>query len=275
MVTGESTSQQAVVGDAAPEHQFSSPYEFFILVLTVMSLCIMALELLPLDDAVSELLLHYQNAICVVFLVDFCANLWQAPTKRTYFIDQRGWLDLIGSIPTFGFFNLSGLLRLARLSRLFRILRVMRRQNQEQLLAEVLKNRGQYAVAVTLLVAFLVLVVSSIVVLMFESHSSAANITTGGDALWWAIVTLTTVGYGDKYPVTEGGRLTATFVMLAGVGIIGSLAGILSSLLVPPPPVQEKPVSPEPLTLGLEQELAAIRGELAALRASIEHVEHA
>jgi len=268
------SAQPAVVAAPPRKQQFSSPYEIFILLLTVMSLAIMALTLLPLDDAVDEMLLHYQNAICVVFLLDFAVNLWHAPTKRTYFIDQRGWLDLIGSIPTLGFSNLTGLLRLARLSRLFRIMRVMRRENQDALLADVLKNRGQYAGVVTLMLAFLVLVVSSIVVLMFESHASAANITTGGDALWWAIVTLTTVGYGDKYPVTEGGRFTAFVVMVAGVGIIGSLAGILSSVLVPPPAADQQPVNPDPSNLNLQQELAAIRGELAALRESIERVDH-
>jgi len=239
-----------------------------------MSLAIMVLALLPVDAAVSELLLRYQNAICVVFLIDFAVNLWRAPTKRTYFIDERGWLDLIGSIPTLGFSNLSGLLRLARLSRLFRILRVMKVQNQQALLADVLKNRGQYAGVVTLLLGFIVLVVSSIVILMFESNASTGNITTGGDAMWWSVVTLTTVGYGDKYPVTEGGRFVAFFVMIAGVGIIGSLAGILSSLLVPPPDTDPPNVSADPTNLGLQQELAAIRGELAALRESMQRVEH-
>ena len=85
------------------------------------------------------------------------------------------------------------------------------------------------------MLAFIVLTVASALVLQFESKSPDANITTGGDALWWAVVTITTVGYGDKYPVTAGGRVTAIFVMFAGVGIIGALASILSSVLVPAP----------------------------------------
>ena len=82
--------------------------------------------------------------------------------------------------------------------------------------------------------ALLVLVSSSLFVLQFESRSPDANITTGGDALWWSAVTITTVGYGDCFPVTTLGRLTGLFVMLAGVGIIGRLASILASLLVSP-----------------------------------------
>ena len=76
---------------------------------------------------------------------------------------------------------------------------------------------------------------SSIAVLQFESRSPNANIQTGGDALWWAVVTITTVGYGDFFPVTALGRLTGFVVMLAGVGIIGALASILASLLVTSP----------------------------------------
>ena len=76
--------------------------------------------------------------------------------------------------------------------------------------------------------------VSSVLILQFESRSPDANITTGGDALWWAVVTITTVGYGDYYPVTSLGRLVAVFVMFSGIGIIGALASILAALLVSP-----------------------------------------
>lgn len=242
-------------------------YELFILVLTVVSLILMALSLLPFNDAVQQLLLVYQNSLCVIFLIDFVANLRSAPTPRTYLIHQRGWLDLLGSLPTLGLFSFTALLRLARLSRLTRIVRLMQRQNQKQLVAEVLHNRGQYAALVTVLLAFIVLSSASVAVLLFEAPTPGANITTGGDALWWAIVTITTVGYGDKYPITAAGRVTGVFVMVAGVGIIGSLAGILSSVLLPSPET--------PAHDARDTELAALRGEVAALRGLIEDQQRA
>jgi hypothetical protein len=70
---------------------------------------------------------------------------------------------------------------------------------------------------------------------VLESVSPDANIHTGWDSFWYSIVTITTVGYGDRYPVTVGGRITAMFIMFMGVGIIGALASILSSLLVGSP----------------------------------------
>src|SRR6187399_885780 len=84
----------------------SNAYNIFMLVLTVMSLAMMALLLMPfLTQAERDMLLVYDNAVCVVFLIDFGLNLRRSNPKRDYFIGRRGWLDLIGSIPTFGVFN--------------------------------------------------------------------------------------------------------------------------------------------------------------------------
>jgi voltage-gated potassium channel len=108
-------------------------------------------------------------------------------------------------------------------------------------------------------------------VLQFESQSPEAKITTGRDAFWYSIVTITTVGYGDYYPVTPGGRITAMFIMITGVGIIGALASMLASLLVgsPSAPAEEEAAIAEPAP-PVEQELQIIKNELAALRQLLE-----
>jgi voltage-gated potassium channel len=267
------TIQPDIVG------KHGNAYNIFILVLTVFSLLIMALQLLPLTQAELDLLLVYDNAVCVIFLLDFAMNLVRAKPKRAYFIGERGWLDLLGSIPTFGFFQATALFRLARLSRLARITRLLRGQAGKDLVIDVLANRSQYATFITILLAGMVLSIASLIVLEVESRSPDANITSGGDALWWGLVTITTVGYGDFFPVTTIGRLTGAFVMFAGIGIIGALASILASLLVspatPPEPATETepatPVVPEAgQTIVSTSELDAIRAELAALRASLD-----
>jgi voltage-gated potassium channel len=246
----------------------SNSYNIFILVLTVFSLAIMVLLLLPLDEATLTVLRFYDNLICVIFLIDFAGNLAASRPKRDYFITRRGWLDLIGSIPSLGFVPAAGLLRIARLSRLARITRLLRGNNRKQLVEDVVKNRGQYALFITGMATLIVLSVSTILMVQFESKSTDANITTGGDALWWGFTTITTVGYGDTFPVTLFGRATAVIVMFAGVGIIGSLASILASVLVPPPESPE-PEAPDVVDPGIAAELASIRSELAALRESL------
>jgi len=267
-----------VVGKSAPEH--GNSYNIFILILTIFSLIIMVLLLLPWDEETIFLLLFYDNLICVIFLADFANNLYRAPSKRGYFINQRGWLDLIGSIPTLGagVFRFTALLRLARLSRLARIGRLLGGKNRKALIADVLHNRGQYALFITVLLTVMVLTLGSLVMLQVESRSDG-SIQTGGDALWWALVTITTVGYGDYYPVTTLGRFVAAFVMFAGVGIIGALASILASLLVTSPSPEEATTetAPEPLaaapaaepSAAMAQELAAIRAELTLLRQAV------
>ncbi len=240
----------------------SNAYDIFILVLTVLSLAIMVLMLLPVDAATLNVLQVYDNLICVVFLVDFTVNITRARPKRAYFIDRRGWLDLLGSIPSLGIFKFTALLRLARLSRLARMGRLLRGNAKTELVRDIVDNRGQYAVFITLLTMLVVLTTSSVLILQFESRSPEANIVTGGDALWWAIVTITTVGYGDFYPVTVLGREVGVVVMFAGVGIIGALASILASILVP----SAKELEVDPAAAGMEAELAGVKAELAALR---------
>src|SRR4051812_45358558 len=100
-------------------------YNLFILVLTLFSLLTMALLLLPVDQPTRDLLNVYDNVICLIFLGDFALSLARSHPRRQYFIYERGWLDLLGSIPNFGLFQLGVLLRLARLSRLARIARLL------------------------------------------------------------------------------------------------------------------------------------------------------
>jgi voltage-gated potassium channel len=248
----------------------SSSYDLFILFLTVFSLVTMGLLLLPLSEATLDALRVYDNVFCAIFLVDFAVNLARSHPRRDYFITRRGWLDLLGSIPSFGFFPASALFRLARISRLLRVARVLRGSNRRALVHDIVSRRGEYALFITVLAALLVLSVATLVVIQAESRSPEANITTGGDALWWAFVTITTVGYGDQYPVTTIGRFVGVFVMFAGVGIIGSLASILASVLVPQPMADDgNPGGAGAADASVAEALAAMRSEIAALREAL------
>jgi voltage-gated potassium channel len=257
--------------EPASPRKHSNAYNIFILVLTVLSLAVMVVMLLPISDQTLKLLSVYDNLICVIFLIDFFLNLRSAPHKSDYFLRQGGWLDLLGSIPSFGLTKYGGLLRLARLSRFARITRLLRGENKKALVKDVLENRSRYATFITLLLTILVLTVASTLVLQFESQSPDAKIITGADAFWYALVTITTVGYGDYYPVTAAGRITAMFIMFAGVGIIGALASILASLLVGGSSSAEEEEAPAATPAPtVEQELALVKNELAALRQLLE-----
>ena len=89
--------------------EHSSSYDIFILVLTLMSLAVMVLLLLPLNQQTLDLLRFYDNAACVIFLIDFFGSFAGAHPKNAYLVGRRGWLDLLGSIPSFGLVPVFGL----------------------------------------------------------------------------------------------------------------------------------------------------------------------
>jgi voltage-gated potassium channel len=260
----------------------SNSYTIFIFVLTIISLAVMVVMLLPnLSDETVKVLSFYDNLICVIFLIDFFYNLKISPKKSDYFIKDRGWLDLLGSIPSLGLITnagkYAGLLRLARLSRLARIARLMKGGGKEALIKDVLANRSRYTGFITILMTVIILTTCSVLVLQFESKSPDANIKSGWDALWYAVVTITTVGYGDRYPVTALGRISGIFIMFAGVGIIGVLASILSSILVGSTSAsteEEAPVAAPAIAsvLPVEDELVAIKNELAEMHKLLEKI---
>ena len=259
----------------------SNSYTIVVLIMTLFSLAIMGVQfLLPEGSETWKLVNVYNNLSCVFFLIDFAMHMIAEPVKRDYFIGQQGYFDLLGSVPSLGFSQYTAILRIFRLSRLFRLRRFLNPKNRQLLKNEILNNRGSYAALITVILAMLVITTGSIFVLFFESRSPDANITAGGDSVWWSIVTITTVGYGDRYPVTAGGRITAMFVMFSGVGIIGALASILASFLIPPPKKAEEPAEPQPgenppavSGAAVEHELAAVKTELAALRQLLEKRE--
>jgi voltage-gated potassium channel len=94
-------------------------------------------------------------------------------------------------------------------------------------------RRSESAFLTAALLSLLLIVSGSIAVLQFEK-ASGGNIVSGEDALWWAITTMTTVGYGDRFPITSEGRLVAAVLMAAGVGVFGTLSGLVASWFLAP-----------------------------------------
>jgi voltage-gated potassium channel len=165
--------------------------------------------------------------LSVFLLLDFAHRLWRHPYRWNFLGRQRGWLILLGSLPV----PFVGVLRLIHV---WLMLRRLRRSDYGQMQKIVLRRRAQSTLLTAVLAAIIVLEVGALLVLDAESASPQANIITGIDALWWNIVTLATVGYGDKYPVTTAGRVIGVVVIIIGVGLFSALTSFLAQWFIRP-----------------------------------------
>jgi voltage-gated potassium channel len=205
-----------------------TPYQFFMLCLCIWALLMLgAGSFLRLSESTQQVLLYADYAVCLLFLGDFLHSLFTAQSKWRY-MASWGWIDLLSSIP------IMGSLRWGRAARVMRILRVMRGVKSARAIAHfVTTRRSESALLASLLLTLLIIVVCSIAVLQFEVPAGG-NIDTAEDALWWAISTMTTVGYGDAFPITAEGRMVAVFLMASGVGVFGTFAGLVASWFLAP-----------------------------------------
>jgi voltage-gated potassium channel Kch len=233
----------AMANDADTELRTSS-YELFIGALSILSIVNLLLLVLPIGDQVKDLVLIVDSALTVVFVIDFTIRLFTAPTKTGYFFKGGGWLDLLGSLPT---------LRIFRMFRVVRVGRLLHRYGARNVLRDLLASRAQGGLLLVSLLAILTLEYGGIFVLGVEQHAANANIRTGAEALWWGIVTITTVGYGDFYPVTNPGRLVGTLTMLIGISLLGTLTGYLANAFLSPQKVQPAPKAPQDARAQLEE----------------------
>jgi voltage-gated potassium channel len=226
----------------------SEAYQVTMLVLCVYALGALSIQAaFTLDPEVRQVLDYADYGVCALFLLDFLGSLWLAQNRWRYIL-HWGWLDLLSSIPTL---EVARWGRAARIARVFRVLRGLRAT--KLLAVAVLRRRSQNAFLVASLAALLLIVFCSIAVLQFESGPDA-NIKTADDALWWAFTTITTVGYGDRYPTTGEGRFVAGILMCAGVGLFGTFSGFLAAWFV------------EAEEDNGDEQIAELRKEIQALR---------
>jgi len=200
-------------------------FQMALLALTILVLfALVADTVLILPKEVSDLIHIADTFACGVFFVDFCVRFYQAQSKLAFI--KWGWIDLIASIP-----NLE-VLRWGRLVRVLRVIRLLRGlRSVQKVLALVFQNKMQGGAASVAFTAFLLVAFSSVSILICERHGDA-NIKTAEDAVWWSVSTFTTVGYGDKYPVTTEGRVLGMILMVAGVGMFGGISGLAASFFL-------------------------------------------
>jgi voltage-gated potassium channel len=226
--------------------------EVVVLLLSLFSLGALLVELLlPLDAELLKLLQRTDDIVCGIFLADFLVHFWLAPSKKLYL--RWGWIDLLSSLPAVPW------VRWARVFRVFRIVRAIR--SFRTVAANLFENRAQGTFGVVGLLSMTAVLFATMAVLELEQGAPGANIHTAGDALWWAFATITTIGYGDRFPVTIGGRIVAVVLVVFGLSFFGTFTAYVASFFL------------EKAQLKEESEILQLTREVRRLRERLERME--
>ena len=202
-------------------------YELFIVSVSLLALVNAVLKLVFNQPLVITVISLIDVILSFIFLLDFFYRLKSAPSKADYFLRQYGWADLLASTPQPYF-------KILRLFRILKALRLVRAYGGRRLARNFALHTSSGALLIVLFLILLVLEFGSVGIVFAEVNSPNANITSAADALWWVYVTITTVGYGDRYPTTNAGRLIGALVMALGVGLFSVLTGYLANAFLAP-----------------------------------------
>jgi Ion transport protein len=204
----------------------SLAWEMFVLCVAVLSIVNIALAILVNNPDMSQVVVVMDGIVMIIFSLDLVRRLQVADDNRAYLVKGHGWVDAISIIP---------LLRITRLLRIVRVVRVLGRMGGPTAAVRAFfANRATGGLLLVLFVALMVLEFGSMAMLWAERNSPNANIVSAEDALWYVIVTMSTVGYGDFYPVNTAGRVIGTIVIIVGVGVFGTLTGFLANAFLTP-----------------------------------------
>jgi voltage-gated potassium channel len=211
--------------DSAGDELKGTGYELFVLLVSLLSIVNTLIVILPFSGPIQQVALLVDLIIAPVFLVDFLYRLRTARSRRDYMARQFGWADMLSVIPALGFL---------RVFRVVRVFRLLRRRGPQQMALDVDRGRVQATFLLTLFMVLIVVEFAGMAIFLVESTAPDGNIKDASDAIWWGFVTVTTVGYGDRYPVTDVGRVIGTLLLFAGIALFSVLTGFIANAFLAP-----------------------------------------
>jgi len=201
----------------------------FIIVVSLISFCI---ETLPdLKPPTVEILKSFEYITIAIFTIEYILRIWVADKKVKFIFSFYGLIDLFAILPfylTFGIDLRS--IRIFRLIRLFRIFKMLRFNQAILHFSKAIRSIKEELILFFIVSSFLIFL-SSVGIYYFENPAQPEVFKSVFHSLWWAIATLTTVGYGDIYPITTGGKIFTSVMLLIGIGVIAVPTGLIASAL--------------------------------------------
>lgn len=200
-----------------------------IIILSLLAMSISTMSSIP--SALRIALITFDVIAGIVFAGEYAMRIYFAKDRRAYIFSFWGIIDFIAVIPSL-FIAGADLkaLRAIRLLRLFRLLKLARTSTALIRLGNAFKDQ-RYEFAVFGLLSILILYIASVGVYTFEHEAQPDAFPSIPAAMWWAVATLTTVGYGDVYPITAGGRVFTGVVLFVGLGLVAVPTGLIATAL--------------------------------------------
>jgi len=207
-------------------------FDLFIQFLIIISLISFSIETLPnLSESYIFTLNKIEVITVIIFSIELILRLVLDPRKIRYLLSFNGIIDFIAILP---FYLQSGLdlrsIRVFRLLKLFRIFKLLKYGSAIKTFVDAFKQIKSELV-VFFFTAIFVIYVSSVGIYYFESAIQPDQFGSVFHCMWWAVATLTTVGYGDVYPITLGGKLFTTLIVFVGLGIVAVPTGLIASAM--------------------------------------------
>ena len=207
-------------------------FDLVIQALIVVSLVSFSIETLPDISEEMRLWLHrIEVATVAIFSAEYILRLLVADRRLRFVFSFNGLVDLLAVLP---FYIASGIdLRSVRILRLFRVIRILKltRFSKAAERIRIAFKEVRTELSLFLVMSLFVVYLSSVGIYYFESTAQPEVFTSIFHALWWSIATLTTVGYGDIYPITAGGKVFTVIVLMVGLGMVAVPTGLITSAL--------------------------------------------
>ena len=216
-------------------------FDYFIQSLILLSLIAFTIETLPNNSESTVQLLGLFELICIIiFSIEYLLRIFVAKNPLKYIFSFYGIIDLLAIIPFYlkGAFDLRALrvFRIFRIFRAFKLIRYNKALNRFHIATKIVKEEMILFFIITFIFVFL----ASSGIYFFENEAQPELFSSVFHSGWWAIATLTTVGYGDIYPITMGGKIFTFFILLIGVGVVTVPAGLVASALSQAREIEEK-----------------------------------
>lgn len=234
-----------IIEKSSPEDLTGRLFDFFIMSLIFLNVTAVILETVPaIAKTMGSFFYFFELFSVIVFTIEYALRLYSVTADEKYTHPIKGRLrfaftfmaivDLAAILPFYLPFLVTvdmRFLRALRLLRFLRILKIGRYSESIQLLGGVAKAKRE-ELTITFYVLFILLIIASSLMYYFEHAAQPENFSSIPAAMWWGIATLTTVGYGDIYPITVLGKLTGAVIAVLGIGIFALPAGIIASGLI-------------------------------------------